>query len=235
MDALASCDVLAIGAHPDDVEIATAGSLLLLRQQQLRVGIVDCTRGEKGTNGTAAERAAEATAAASLLMAEFRHNLDLPDTGVRADDAATAAMVGVLRRAQPRLLLAPHADDPHPDHAATATLVARACFLAGLRNFEPQLGPPHRPRLLLRYPGNRPVSVTLVVDISAVADQKAAVLRCYRSQCNPPDRRHLLLGLDVRERAEVRDRFFGASIGVAAGEAFCHDGPLPAGIRTLLG
>jgi bacillithiol biosynthesis deacetylase BshB1 len=235
MDAVVPCEALAIGAHPDDVEIATAGTLLLLRQQQVRVGIVDCTRGEKGTSGTAAERAAEATAAAGLLAVEFRHNLGLPDAGVRADDAATAALVAVLRRATPRLLLAPHAEDPHPDHAATAALCARACFLAGLRNYEPQLGAPHRPRLLLRYPGNRPVPATLVIDISAVAAQKADVLRCYRSQRNPADRSHLLQGLDVLERAQVRDRFFGASIGVAAGEAFCHDGPLPAGIRTLLG
>ncbi|MFN9705480.1 MAG: bacillithiol biosynthesis deacetylase BshB1, partial [Planctomycetota bacterium] len=92
---------------------------------------------------------------------------------------------------------------------------------------------PHRPRLLLRYPGNRQPVPTLVVDVSAVADRKAAVVRCYRSQTNPPDRAHLVLGLDVVERAEVRDRFHGAAIGVARGEAFVHDGPLP--VADLLG
>lgn len=231
------CDVLAIGPHPDDVEIALAGTLLRLRDAGKRVGVVDCTRGEKGSRGTAAERAAEAAAAAQLLGCAFRSNLGLPDGGVRADDdAGCDALVAALRAARPTALFAPLADDVHPDHVAAAGLVGRAWFLAGLKNHQPQLGAPHRPRLLLRYPGNRQPVPTLVVDVSAVADRKAAVVRCYRSQTNPPDRAHLVLGLDVVERAEVRDRFHGAAIGVARGEAFVHDGPLPvADLFGLLG
>ena len=230
-DGVVPCDVLAIGPHPDDVEIAVAGALLRLRDAGKRIGIVDCTRGEKGSRGTAAEREAEAAAATQRLGALVRGNLGLPDTGVRVDDAATNLLVAALRQARPRLLIGPHATDVHPDHTAVAQLADRAVFLAGLRNYEPQLGEPHRPRVHLRYPGNRPIEPTLVVDITSVAAAKAEVVRCYRSQLNPPDRSHLTLGLDVAERALVRDQFYGARIGVHAGEPFWHDGPLP--VREL--
>ncbi len=226
---LTACDVLALGAHPDDVEIAAAGLLLLLRKAGRTVAIVDATRGEAGSRGTAAERAAEAAAAAQALGVAQRLNLGLPDTGLRVDDAACDLLVAALRTARPSLLLAPLARDVHPDHIALAQLAERAFFLAGLKNHRPQLGAPHRPRRLLRYPGNVPVEPTIAVDISAVAEQKAAVLRCYRSQLAPPDRRHLSQGLDVLERAEVRDRFFGARIGVRAAEPFWQDGPLAVG------
>jgi bacillithiol biosynthesis deacetylase BshB1 len=224
---LPQCDVLALGPHPDDVEIAASGTLLLLGQAGKRLAVVDCTHGEKGSRGTAAERNTEAAAAAHLLGLQLRTNLGLPDTRVRVDDAATNALVELLRGIRPQLFLAPHADDVHPDHVAAALLAERAFFLAGLRNYEPQLGAAHRPRLHVRYPGNRPVAPTFVVDISAVAAKKAEVVRCYRSQLNPADRGHLVLGLDVLERAEVRDRFHGASIGVSAAEPFQVGGPLP--------
>ncbi len=228
---LTACDVLAIGPHPDDVEIGAGGSILLAVAAGQRVSIVDVTRGEMGSRGTADERAAEAVAAAGKLGVGQRINLGLPDTQVQVEAAATDLLVAALRRAAPRVLLAPLAADVHPDHVAVAQLVDRAYFLAGLVNHRPDLGAPHRPRLVLRYPGNRPVEPTLAVDISNVVAAKDEVIRCYRSQLAPPDRRHLVQGLDVRERAAVRDRFFGARIGVAAAEPFVHDGPLP--IRDL--
>jgi N-acetylglucosamine malate deacetylase 1 len=228
---LRPCDVLALGPHPDDVEIATAGTLLLLRAAGRTITVVDFTRGEMGSRGTVAERDAEAAAAALKLGLLERHNLGLPDTGLRLDDASTNLLVAALRSGRPQVLLAPHAHDVHPDHTVAAQLTERAFFLAGLRNYEPSLGAPHRPRLFLRYPGNQPVEPTLVVDIARVADAKADVVRCYRSQMAPPDRSHLFLGLDVLERAQVRERFFGTRIGSLAGEPFWHDGPLP--VRDL--
>lgn len=228
---LQPCDVLALGPHPDDVEIGVAGTILLLRAAGRTVSVVDLTRGEQGSRGTVADRDAEAAAAAAGLGLLERHNLGLPDTGVRVDDGSTDLLVAALRSGRPQLLLSPHGHDVHPDHVAAAALAERAFFLAGLRNYQPQLGPPHRPRLFLRYPGNQPVEPTLVVDISTVVDGKAEVVRCYRSQMSPPDKSHLFLGLDVLERALVRDRFFGARIGVAAGEPLWCDGPLP--VRDL--
>jgi bacillithiol biosynthesis deacetylase BshB1 len=234
--ALPACSVLAIGPHPDDIEIGNAGTLLRLRQAGHTFALLDMTRGEKGSRGTAAERAAEAAAAAQLLGAIARDNLGLPDTGLRVDDATTDLLVAALRTARPALLIGPHAYDVHPDHTVVAQVLERAFFLAGLRNYQPQLGAPHRPRLFLRYPGNRPVEPTLIVDITSVASAKAEVVDCYRSQMNPPDRAHLVLGLDPAERALVRDHFYGARIGVRSGEPFWHDGPLPVhDLHTLLG
>lgn len=221
------CDVLCIGAHPDDVEIAMGGTVLKLVQSGRSVSLLDLTAGEMGTRGSAAERAAEADAAAQLLGLQQRLQLGLRDTALAVDEPSTEALVAALRRTRPTLLFAPVAEDVHPDHRAAAALAERATFFAGLANFAPGLGPPHRPRLVLRYLGNVPVEPRLVVDISAVAAQKAAVLRCYASQLQPPDRRHLTQGLDVLERAEVRDRFFGARVACAAAEPFWLNGPLP--------
>lgn len=225
--ALPAADVLALGPHPDDLEIGCAGTLLLLGKAGKRCVLLDVTRGEKGSRGTLAERDAESAAATVRLGGLARANLGLPDTAVRVDEPSTDLLVHALRTVRPTLLLAPHANDVHPDHVAVAELAKRACFLAGLRNHRPDLGAPHRPRVFLQYPGNRPIEPTLVVDITSVADAKADVVRCYRSQTNPPDRSHLTLGLDVAERALLRDQFYGARIGVRAGEPFAHEGPLP--------
>jgi bacillithiol biosynthesis deacetylase BshB1 len=231
---LQPCDVLALGAHPDDVEIAAAGTLLLLGAAGRTVSVLDLTNGERGSRGSAAERAAEASAAATQLGLLQRHNLGLPDTGLQVDESSTNLIVHAIRTARPRVLLAPHPRDGHPDHVATAGLAERAFYLAGLVHHEPHLGAPHRPALFLRYPGNHPVEPTFVVDIGRVATLKADVLRCYESQLNPTDRGHLVQGLDVLERAEVRDRFFGARIGARAAEPFWHDGPLPVRDVSLL-
>jgi bacillithiol biosynthesis deacetylase BshB1 len=225
----APCDVLAIGPHPDDVEIGCGGTLLLLRAAGRTFAILDLTRGEAGSRGSAVERAAEAAEATRLLGGCQRHNLGLPDTGLRVDDVASDLLVAALRSARPRVLLAPLARDVHPDHVAGAQLCDRAWFLAGLRNHRPELGPPHRPPLVLRYLGNQPVEPSIVVDIGRVVAEKRALLQCYRSQLAPPDTRHIVTGRDVLGRAEVRDQFFGSRIGKLAGEAYWHDGPLALG------
>lgn len=238
---LPACDVLAFGPHPDDVEIACAGTLLRLVRAGRSVALVDLTRGEAGSRGTVSDRDAEAAAAGKALGAVARCNLGLPDTGVRVDDGATDLVVAALRAARPRLVLAPHERDVHPDHTAGAQLVRRATFLAGLAKHRPALGAPHRPRVVLHYPGNQPVEPTLVVDVSDLLDAKAAVVRCYRSQLDRPDddptsRAHFVQGLDLLGRADVRQRAYGARIAVVAGEGFWHDGPLPVGaLDWLLG
>jgi len=220
------CDALFLGPHPDDVEIAAAGTMLRLGAAGHRVAIVDATRGEKGSRGTPADRDREAAAAAQALGVE-RHCLGLPDTQVQVDEASVRALVALLRSGTPRLLFAPVDRDVHPDHVAVAQLAARAFFLAGLRNYAPDLGAPHRPRLFARYAGNVPVEPSFVVDVSDLVERKAAVVRCYASQLAPPDRSHLVQALDVLERAQVRDRFYGARVGCAAAEPFVLDGPVP--------
>ena len=234
---LPRCDVLAFGPHPDDIEIGCGGTLLRLIDAGRSVVMIDLTRGEMGSSGTAADRAAEAEAAGEALGALARCNLGLPDTGVRDDDDdAIAVVVAALRATRPALVFAPHERDVHPDHGAAARLIGSAHFLSGLRNFQPQLGKPHRARVLLRYPTNQLVEPSLVVDISATVDRKADVVRCYRSQLAPPDKSHLVQGLDLLERSVVRERALGATIAAAAGEGFVHDGPLPVrDLGSLLG
>ncbi len=227
MSASEQLGVLAVGPHPDDVEIACGGTLLLLRQAGIACAIVDLTRGEMGSRGTAEDRDREAKAAATRLSLRLRRNLGLPDTGVRDDDHATGLLVAQIRELRPQLLLAPVADDVHPDHTAAAHLAARAFFLAGLRHHLPAAGPAFRPRLLLRYPGNRPITATLCIDITAVAEQKAELIRCYQSQLGIAGAGHFVQGTDLLGRAQARDRYWGSAIGVAAAEAFCSDGPLP--------
>jgi bacillithiol biosynthesis deacetylase BshB1 len=224
--ALPQCDVLAFGPHPDDVEIGCGGTLLLMKQAGMKVAIVDCTRGEMGSRGTAADRDAEAAAAAKALGLDARGNLGLKDTGIRDDDASTDLVVAAMRAVRPKVVFAPHERDVHPDHTNAAKLVGRAHFLAGLRNYRPELGGRHRATTLLRYPGNQLVEPTFVVDISSVADQKVDVVRCYASQIAPDEKGHLVQGLDLFDRTVVRQRAMGAMVAAVAGEGFCHDGPI---------
>lgn len=223
---LPACDVLAFGPHPDDIEIACGGTLLLLQQKGSTVALVDCTRGEMGSSGTVDDRDREAHAAATALGVTARCNLGLPDTGIRTDDEASNRVVAAIRAVQPKLIFAPHPRDVHPDHSNAAELIGRAHFLSGLRNYQPSLGKPHRARTLLRYPGNQPIEPTFVVDISAVANQKADIVRCYASQLSPPNTEHLVQGRDLLERTIVREHATGVMIAVRAGEGFWHDGPL---------
>jgi bacillithiol biosynthesis deacetylase BshB1 len=227
-------DVLVLGAHPDDAEIGCGGTLLGLVEQGFTVAIADLTRGEKGSRGTPEQRAQEAAAAAALLGVRERVQLGLPDTELRDDTAAARGVIEVIRRLRPRLLIAPVPHDAHPDHVAAGQLARRAFFHAGLTNVMPELGAGHRPRVFLQYLGNDLVQPTLCVDIGRFAARKRDVLRCYASQVGGP-KTHLLRRVDVVERAEVRDRYFGVLVGCEAAEPFVCEGPLPlAGLGELL-
>lgn len=224
---MVACDALFLGPHPDDVEIACSGAILRLLRAGKSSAIVDCTRGEMGSRGTPEQRKQEAAAAAAALGVRDRKNLGLRDTGIQADDASLRLLVAAIRESRPSMLFAPHERDVHPDHVAAAQLASKAWFLAGLARYEPALGEPHRPRVLIRYPGNVPVEPSFVLDISDLVDQKAEAIRCYRSQlADGGSRGHLVQGLDILERAQVRDRFYGARTGCAAAEPFVVDGPL---------
>ena len=223
---LPQCDVLAFGPHPDDIEIACGGTLLLMQKKGFTVALVDCTRGEMGSRGQVEDRDREAIAAANQLGVAARCNLGLPDTGVRTDDEAANRVIAAMRTVKPKLIFAPHQLDVHPDHTATAELITRAHFLSGLRNYQPSLGGPHRAKTLLRYPGNRAVEPTLVVDISDVTKAKAEVVCCYSSQLTTTDTEHLVQGRDLLERTIVREQAAGTMIAARAGEGFCHEGPL---------
>jgi bacillithiol biosynthesis deacetylase BshB1 len=219
-----SCDLLVLAPHPDDAEISCGGLILQLTDAGRSVVMVDMTRGEKGTFGTAEQRRAECAAATAVLGVADRRNLELPDAALSNDETAARAVVAALRAARPTVLAAPPERDLHPDHAATGQIARRAWFLAGLRNVWPDLGEPFRPAHLLRYPMHDPIAPSFVVDITAVAERKLAAVRCYASQIGGAA--GLRARLDPLERTVARDRYFGAAIGARAAEPYAGDGPL---------
>jgi N-acetylglucosamine malate deacetylase 1 len=235
---VAACDVLAVGAHPDDVELGCGATLAALAARGRRVGMLDLTAGELATRGDAAVRAAEAAGAAAALGAAWRHCLGLPDGAVdHRDDSQVRALVGAFRAAAPRVLLAPHPDDPHPDHLETARLCARAWFLAGLSAYAAS-GTPSRARLLLSYPGPRQLlAPALVVDVTSCYERKRNALLAHASQFTPTAGAptHLASG-HFLAAIEGRDRACGNTIGCELGEGFVSSRPLAATeIAWLLG
>jgi len=228
---MAACDVLALGAHPDDVELGCGGTLARLAAAGTRVGIVDLTAGELSTRGTTQRRAREAAAAAAALGAAWRACLALPDGGLSSEDEAqAAAVVTALRAAAPRALLLPHPDDPHPDHAAAAALARRGAFLAGVARWHAEGGAPHRPRLLLAYPGPRQLlAPDVVLDVTAAYAAKRAALAAYASQFAPDQGSPTHLSTAYYLAAiEGRDRAAGNTAGCELGEGFATLGPLAA-------
>lgn len=219
----AAVDVLAVGPHPDDVELFCGGTVARMVQLGYRVGIVDLTAGERASNGTVAERTEEAKAAATVLGVSARENLGLADGGIMPGTAEdqVAAVVSMLRRWRPEFLIVPWISARHPDHAAAGHLMRRAAFMAGLHRFAPDDQAPHRPTRVLYYQNRHRFTPTFVVDISAAAETKMRAIRCHRSQVAPRDGAATLVGApDAVAIVETRDRYFGGFIGVSHAEPF---------------
>ncbi len=180
---MTTIDVLAIAAHRDDAELTCGGTLIKAVRQGHRTGIVDLTQGEMGTRGSAATRAAEAAAAASVLELSVRENLGLPDAGITNTPDTRRALATIIRRLQPRVVIAPAPGGRHPDHHVAAQLVRDACFVAGLAKIEPAF-PPHRPHKILHTMTYREdiVKPTFVVDITDEFEIKLKAIQCYGSQ-----------------------------------------------------
>ena len=215
-------DALAFGPHPDDVELFCGGTMIRLAQLGYSTGVVDLTRGERASNGSPEERAREAAAAAAELGLLFRDNLELPDTGLAPTEPQLAAVVGVLRRRRPELVLAPWIEDRHPDHAAAAALVSRAVFFAGVRRFAPEAGERFVPRQLLYYAMRHRMPPSFILDTSAAQARKARAIACYASQIgrrSGDDAPTLISAPGAVAAIEARDRYYGSMIGAAAGEA----------------
>jgi bacillithiol biosynthesis deacetylase BshB1 len=226
-------DALVIAAHPDDAEISLGGTILRLVENGRAVGVIDLTRGEMGTRGTAEDRDRETAAATKLLGLAHRGNLGLPDGRVQVTVETREALARVLREHRPDIVLAHHTDDLHPDHSACGRLAREAWYLSGLKRMaELDDGPPaRRPPRLFHFMGHRPFEPTLVVDIGALWERKVEVIRCYASQLEPAheedDGEHFLFGADVLARAETKARYWGEAIGRTYGEPLLHVGPLP--------
>jgi bacillithiol biosynthesis deacetylase BshB1 len=184
-------DILAIGAHPDDVELSCAGTLAHEIAQGKTVVILDLTRGELGTRGSAEIRQKEATDAAEILGVAKRYNLDFADGFFQNDPEHQKKLIRYIRHLQPEIVLCNTTDDRHPDHGRAAALVVESCFLSGLRkietSFEGKIQQHWRPKNIYHYIQWNSTSPDFVVDISAQMEVKLAAVQAYSSQFYKPD------------------------------------------------
>ena len=217
-------DVLAVFSHPDDAELSVAGTLLKLKSLGYRTGVCDLTRGEMGTRGTPEIRASEAADAARIMKLDARLNLEQPDAHVWPTEVARITMVRLLRRHKPKVLLTTHEDDPHPDHANTSIIVRQAARLATMRRYDEESGlePVPMPAIMHSLFSRRIVP-SFVVDVSGFVDEKMNAIRAYKSQFYDSQSKEPVTRISARgflEEIELRMRYFGTLIGVAAGEPF---------------
>jgi bacillithiol biosynthesis deacetylase BshB1 len=216
-------DILAIAAHRDDVEQTCGGTLLAMHARGWCTGILDLTQGESGTRGTAADREAEANAAARILNVAHREALDLPDGNVQNTLENRLKLAAVLRRLRPRVVILPYWQGRHPDHYTTATLGYEACFVSGLAKIETPGGhPPHRPFKILYASLYADVRPSFVVDITPFVEQRLQSLLAYRSQyASQPQGGGLFVPEeDIRERTFATARHYGLLAGVRYAEPF---------------
>ena len=217
-------DVLAVFSHPDDAELSVAGTLLKLKSLGYRTGVCDFTRGEMGTRGTPEIRAREALDAARIMKLDVRLNLDQPDGHVSPTETARIAFVRVLRRHKPKVLLTTHEDDPHPDHANTSIIVRQAARLATMARYDEESGLPAVPMPAIMHSlFSRRIVPSFVVDVSDFIDDKMSAIKAYASQFYSAESIEPATRISQRgflQEIELRMRYFGSLIGVAAGEPF---------------
>jgi N-acetylglucosamine malate deacetylase 1 len=232
---LPNVDLLVFGPHPDDIEIGFGGAVALHVARGFRVGLCDLTRGELGSNGTVAERLAEAEAARAVLGADWRVNLAWPDGGPYESAAHTLDIVRLVRAARPRAVALPYWQDRHPDHRAASEALSRAVFACGLRRFTlPRADPGHslepwRPDRVCYYFINDDAAGSFGLDVSSVYDKKRQALDCHRTQFAPGDPDSVptrLTAPTFRRLIESRDAHLGAKTGVAFAEGVVVREPL---------
>jgi bacillithiol biosynthesis deacetylase BshB1 len=219
----AAVDILAIAAHRDDVEQTCGGTLLAMHAKGWSTAILDLTRGESGTRGTAAEREAEANEAASILKVSHRKALDLPDGNVQNTLENRLKVAAVLRRLRPRVVILPYWQGRHPDHYTAATLGYEACFIAGLAKVDTgDSASPHRPFKILYASLYADVRPTFAVDITPYIEQRFQSLMAYRSQyaTRPEGGALFVPEEEIRERTFAMARYCGLLAGVRYAEPF---------------
>lgn len=217
-------DIAAICAHPDDADLIMGGTIARQAQLGRRIAIVDMTAGESGSRGTPETRAAEAAEAARILGVAQRECLGLPDSSLEVRAEHKDPVVGAIRRLRPRVVVLQHWQQRHPDHAHAGRIVYEAAFLAGLRNYRPDLGASYRPfKLVYCLPLTEHYDTvpTFVVDVTATWDLKMAAVRAFASQFTPEAGETVPLALDrYQNNVELAARRHGQRIGVRYGEGF---------------
>lgn len=214
-------DVLAIAAHPDDIEQTCGGALLRAAEQGYRTGAIDLTAGEMGSRGTPETRLEEAAHAARVLRLSHRSNMRFPDTRLLNTIDYRERLAMEIRRLGPRTVILPWGEARHPDHAHASAIGFDACFLAGLRKLDPETEPA-RPWKVIYASSYANVAPSFVVDITSQFDRRMEALFCYRSQYGAQDTASDLFPdvEEIRERLAGIARFYGNLIGVRYGEPY---------------
>lgn len=221
-------DVLAVGAHPDDVELGCAGSISLSKAQGKSVAIIDLTQGELGTRGSVESRRLEAQKAAEILGVIDRENMNFRDGFFQNDETHQLALIAKIRSWKPQLVLCNAIQDRHIDHGKANALVNDACFLSGLEKIETldkngKKQAPWRPKLVLEYIQWMDIKPDIVLDISAHLETKMDAVKAYKTQFYNPNSKESETPISSKnfiESVSYRAKNFGRLIGVDAGEGF---------------
>lgn len=223
-------DVLAIGVHPDDVELSCSGTIINELKRGKKVGIIDLTQGELGTRGTVETRYAEAAKAAAIMGVHVRENLKMRDGFFRNDEEHQLMLIRAIRKYQPEIILANALHDRHPDHGRAGHLIAESAFLAGLAKIETKddNGAPQarwRPKYILHYLQDCYHEPDLIIDISDVFEQRMKAIEAYTTQFYNPDSgdngpQTYISTPDFLDSIIGRARMLGKRIGVKYGEGF---------------
>jgi bacillithiol biosynthesis deacetylase BshB1 len=231
-------DVLAIGAHPDDIELSCGGTIAMCVKQGYKVGILDLTRGELGTRGTPKTRAEEAANAASILGVIMRENLGLPDGNIEVNEKNRLKLISVYRKYRPKILLMPHWLERHPDHEHANTLAREAWFYSGLRKKETKINgkiqEPWRPERYFHFMQTYEFTPSFIVDISSTYDTRLKAMMTYKSQFYNPASKEpatFLSNEAFLKMLETRAKYFGSQISAKYGEPFFSVEPI--GITDL--
>ena len=223
-DSQIDLDVLAVFSHPDDAELSVSGTLLKLNSLGYRTGVLDMTRGEMGTRGTAEMRAREALEAARIMKLDVRLNLEQPDGHIWLTEEARTALVRVIRSHKPKILLTAHWEDPHPDHSNTSRIVRESARLATMARYdEAGSQKPVKMPSIMHSLFSRHVVPSFIVDVSDFVGEKMAAIEAHASQFYSPESKEPQTRISEQgflDQIEYRMRYFGSLIGVSAGEPY---------------
>jgi bacillithiol biosynthesis deacetylase BshB1 len=233
-------DVLAFGAHPDDVELSCSGTLLKLKEEGSKIGVVDLTMGELGTRGTVDTRKKESDASSKILNIDVRENLDLGDGWFENNQENKLKVIQAIRKYQPTIIFANAIDDRHPDHPRAAKLLNEAFFLSGLKKIETQdngiTQDIWRPKHLFHYIQYRYIKPDFVVDVTPYYETKMKAILSFKSQFYEPGKESdtLISSKKFLDFIKGRSHEMGSSIQVEHGEGFSSAVPLQMDLKTLL-
>ena len=220
-------DILAFGAHPDDVELSCSGLLLVEKANGKKIGVIDLTEGELGSRGSVSSRYEEAASASKILGLDVRENLKLEDGFFKNDKESQIKIITAIRKYQPEIVLCNAKEDRHPDHGRAAQLVSDACFLSGLIKIETHSDQVKqnawRPKYVFNYIQDRHLEPDFIIDISPVFEQKIASIKAYKTQFYNPEIEGPETYISKPEFLENLigiNKITGKKIGVAYGEGY---------------